>query len=184
MALIAEEVVEEWLNQQGYFTIRGIKLGVHEMDILAVKLDGEKADLRHYEVQASINPVSYISSVPKAIQKSTGRAASSSKTRTQEEILVGVREWIEKKFLHPRKGKLRQQLFAGEWSFYFVVNVVKHSDEIEEFERSQVTILRLRDILNSLKDSSQRTYSASGKDLVDLMLMDTARYGASTSSQA
>lgn len=47
MALIAEEVVEEWLNQQGYFTIRGIKIGVHEMDILAVKFEGSKSDLRH-----------------------------------------------------------------------------------------------------------------------------------------
>ena len=33
MVLIAEEVVEEWLNQQGFFTIQGIRLGVKEMDI-------------------------------------------------------------------------------------------------------------------------------------------------------
>lgn len=26
MALLAEEIVEEWLNRQGYFTIRGIKM--------------------------------------------------------------------------------------------------------------------------------------------------------------
>jgi len=37
VALLAEEVAEEWLNRQGYFTIRGIKLGVHEIDILAFK---------------------------------------------------------------------------------------------------------------------------------------------------
>ena len=33
MALLAEELVEEWLNRQGYFTIRGIKFGVHEIDL-------------------------------------------------------------------------------------------------------------------------------------------------------
>ena len=33
MALLAEELVEEWLNRHGYFTIRGVKLGVHEMDL-------------------------------------------------------------------------------------------------------------------------------------------------------
>ena len=33
MALLAEEIVEEWLNRQGYFTIRGVKVGVHEMDL-------------------------------------------------------------------------------------------------------------------------------------------------------
>jgi hypothetical protein len=37
MALLAEEIVEEWLNRHGYFTICGIKMGVHEIDLLAVK---------------------------------------------------------------------------------------------------------------------------------------------------
>ena len=37
MALLAEEVVEEWLNRKGYFTIRGAKVGVPEMDLLAVR---------------------------------------------------------------------------------------------------------------------------------------------------
>jgi hypothetical protein len=36
MALLAEEIVEEWLNRNGYFTIRGIKLGVQEIDLLAL----------------------------------------------------------------------------------------------------------------------------------------------------
>ena len=27
MALLAEEIVEEWLNHRGYFTIRGVKSG-------------------------------------------------------------------------------------------------------------------------------------------------------------
>ena len=173
MALIAEEVVEEWLNQQGYFTIRGIKLGVHEMDILAVKIQGTNVDLRHYEVQASVNPVSYISSVPKAIQKSEGRHANSAKARTSEEIAEGVKEWIEKKFLHPKKQNLRQWLAAGEWSFHFVVNEVAHEEELEEFKKSQVTVDRLRDVLEDLKDTASRKYTASGKDLIDLMLMDS-----------
>ena len=33
---IDEEVVEEWLNRNGYFTIRGIKVGVDEIDTLAI----------------------------------------------------------------------------------------------------------------------------------------------------
>jgi len=40
MSLLAEEIVEEWLNRDGYFTIRGIKLGVHEIDLLALKVRG------------------------------------------------------------------------------------------------------------------------------------------------
>ncbi|HPO15410.1 MAG TPA: hypothetical protein PLI09_18345 [Candidatus Hydrogenedentes bacterium] len=33
MSLLAEEVFEEWLNRNGYFTIRGINVGVYEIDI-------------------------------------------------------------------------------------------------------------------------------------------------------
>ncbi|MGE0557802.1 MAG: hypothetical protein AB7E73_12575 [Burkholderiales bacterium] len=88
MALLAEEIVEEWLNRQGYFTIRGIKVGVHEIDLLAVKhhVDG-KPECRHLEVQASMRPVSYISRVPKRDQKNS-RAKNSAK-RSVEELVVG-----------------------------------------------------------------------------------------------
>jgi hypothetical protein len=72
MALLAEEIVEEWLNRQGYFTIRGIKIGVHEIDLLAIKISDDHVDCRHIEVTASIHPVSYITDVPKAIQKKLG----------------------------------------------------------------------------------------------------------------
>lgn len=91
MALLAEEIVEEWLNRQGYFTIRGVKLGVHEIDLLAVKWRGDKKpECRHIEVQASMRPVSYISRVPKKDQK-TGRAKNSAR-RSDEELVEGVRE--------------------------------------------------------------------------------------------
>ncbi|MDA3927225.1 MAG: hypothetical protein PF904_21340 [Kiritimatiellae bacterium] len=60
MALLAEEVVEEWLNRQGYFTIRGIRLGVHEIDLLAIKpKKNGKYDCRHIEVSVSTNPIAY-----------------------------------------------------------------------------------------------------------------------------
>ncbi len=52
MALLAEEIVEEWLNRQGYFTIRGIRLGVNEIDLVAVKFrSGESPVCCHVEVQ-------------------------------------------------------------------------------------------------------------------------------------
>lgn len=53
MALLAEELVEEWLNRQGYFTIRGLKVGVHEIDILAVRPCPSGIECRRLEVQAS-----------------------------------------------------------------------------------------------------------------------------------
>jgi hypothetical protein len=73
MALLAEELVEEWLNRRGYFTIRGVKLGVHEIDLLAIRPSASGLECRHLEVQASVRPVSYITRVPKDVQKATGR---------------------------------------------------------------------------------------------------------------
>jgi hypothetical protein len=129
MALLAEEIVEEWLNRQGYFTIRGIKMGVQEIDLLAVKsLDNGEIECRHIEVQASMRPVSYISNVPKENQKA-GRAANSAK-RSDEELVLGVSEWVEKKFKKPEKKALMRALWNGHWSSELVVNNVKFEEEL------------------------------------------------------
>ncbi len=57
--LLGEEVVEEWLNRNGYFTIRGIRVRVDEIDILAIRpLPDGKHECRHIEVQLSINSIS------------------------------------------------------------------------------------------------------------------------------
>jgi hypothetical protein len=38
----SEEIVEYWLNVvRGFFTLRGLKVGIREIDFLAVKPDGE-----------------------------------------------------------------------------------------------------------------------------------------------
>ena len=77
MSLLGEEVVEEWLNRNGYFTIRGVKVGVDEIDILAIKpLPDGTHECRHIEVQVSINPISYITKVPAAIRKANWHRCS------------------------------------------------------------------------------------------------------------
>ena len=164
MVLIAEEVVEEWLNQQRFFTIRGVKLGVKEMDILAIREGEDGIERHHYEVHASINPMSYISAVPKAIQRAEGRSANSAKKRTPEQLELGVKEWIQKKFKDPKKAELRQQLSAGEWKYHFVLHKVRHQDELVIFEISEVKILYLKEILTDLKAGGD--YTASGKDWI------------------
>jgi hypothetical protein len=169
MALLAEEIVEEWLNRKGYFTIRGIKMGVHEIDLVAVKRtpNGE-VECRHIEVQASMRPVSYISRVPKELQK-TGRAANSAK-RSESELRVGVKEWIEKKFRMPGKLKLMKTLWGGSWSEELVLHVVKSEDEVELIKNHGINILRLRDIIQSLAEEHfPLVNAAAGADLVDLM---------------
>lgn len=172
MALLAEEIVEEWLNRRGYFTIRGIKLGVHEIDLLAVKLTDKGPDCRHIEVTASVNPVSYITDVPKAIQKSTGRKPKSQKFRSTEELRIGVQEWIEKKFNLERKRQLRQELFQGNWSFELVVHKYKHPEEVALIEEAGIIIYQLQDVVRELASEETVIASASGASLVELVMLE------------
>ena len=170
MALLAEEIVEEWLNRQGYFTIRGIRLGVDELDLLAVMVrSGTLLDCRHVEVQASMRPVSYISKVPKSIRKA-GRAANSA-ARSPEELVEGVAEWVEGKFHAPRKRELMETLWGGEWSSELVVNNVKSADEVKLIQQHGISIHRLPDIVSEIQSSDFPIKSAAGSDFIDLLQM-------------
>ena len=53
MPLLAEEVVQEWLNRQGFFTIRGIKAGNSEIDLLAVRVVQYRGPLCQDRIWAS-----------------------------------------------------------------------------------------------------------------------------------
>lgn len=171
MALLAEEIVEEWLNRQGFFTIRGIRLGVNEVDLVAVKFsEGQEVVCRHIEVQASMRPVSYISKVPKAARKS-GRAPNSA-ARSEEELVEGVAEWVEGKFFAAKKRALMQTLCNGDWSSELVINNVKSEKEVGLISERGITIHRLSDIVLELNDSSKFPIkSAAGSDFIDLLQM-------------
>lgn len=174
MALLAEEIVEEWLNRQGYFTIRGIKMGVQEIDLLAVKWQADGfVDCRHIEVQASMRPVSYISRVPKEEQKA-GRAANSAK-RSAEELVQGVAEWVEKKFHRSDKKSLMAKLWNGNWTSELVVNVVKSDEELKLIAERGIKIHRLGDIVSVLAKEHFVIGSASGADIIDLIHMSRGK---------
>jgi hypothetical protein len=173
MALLGEEVVEEWLNRNGYFTIRGIKIGVQEIDILAFKPDSKgRHECRHIEVQASSNPIAYISKVPKRIQDARGIGPDNAKERTQDELKEGIMEWVEKKFNHPKKIEMRKKLFPGDWSRELVVNAVKHSGELELFREAGINIINLRDIVREMGQTNTIIQSAAGGDLFNLMRLE------------
>ncbi len=170
MAKLAEEQVEEWLNRQGYFTIRGVKLGVDEMDLLAMKISEDGTlDCRHIEVQASMRPVSYISQVPKEVQKQ-GRAADSAK-RTPEEFIQGVKEWVEKKYNKPNKIKLLNHVFPKGYRKELVINTVKNVEEVDLIQKEGIAIINLSQIINELRDAKFIIPVAAGGDFVDLLNM-------------
>jgi len=170
MALLGEEVVEEWLNRNGYFTIRGIKLGVHEIDLLAFKPSGDgNHECRHIEVQMSVNPVAYISKVPMRIQKERGIGPDNAKTRTAEELEAGILEWVQKKFNHPKKLSLKRKLYNGAWTRELVVNRVRHPEELDIFQAQGIKIWQVEDIVKKMLEGSSVISSASGGDLLNLI---------------
>lgn len=172
MSLLGEEVVEEWLNRNGYFTIRGIKVGVDEIDILAIRpLPNGKHECRHIEVQVSINPISYITKVPAAIRKQTGIGPHNAKKRDLAQLAQGVREWVEAKFNAPRKAELRNSLCPGSWTRELVVGTVKHEQELDVLREAGVTIHRLTGILSEMVERRTAVKAAAGADLFDLMLL-------------
>ena len=172
MALLAEEVVQEWMNRQGYFTIRGIKIGVHEIDILAFRPspDGHHV-CRQIEVQVSTNPIAYVSKVPKSVQKKRGIGPDNAKERKTAELKQGIREWIQKKFDHPKKVALRKRLYPGEWSRELVVNAVKHPEELDLFRKAGVNIIQFKDVLRQVQKRSHVIEAAAGNHLLTLMLL-------------
>jgi hypothetical protein len=171
MALLAEELVEEWLNRQGYFTIRGIKLGVHEIDLLAIRLNATGVECRHLEVQASMRPVSYITRVPGAVQKATGRSATSSKVRSNDELREGIREWVAKKFDHEAKVRIRNRLASGPWSRELVVHVVRHAHELKLIAKAGIRVHQLARIVSELKTDHLMFEGAAGTHLSDLVAL-------------
>lgn len=162
MSLLAEVIVEEWLNRQGYFTIRGAKLGNDEIDILAARiLPNGDAERRHIEVQISIKPIGYITTL-----SDKTRAAK----RTPEELSQGVKTWVEKKYHKTNKMNLFEKL-GGNWSREFVIHEVKHQQEIDLIRGYGIKIIFLKDILSELKSTKTIIKSAAGGDLLELMYL-------------
>jgi len=170
VSLLAEEVVEEWLNRDGFFTIRGVKVGAYEMDILAIRpLAGGGHECRHVEVQASINPISYITKLPAALRKQTGVAPHNAKKRDLPLLRESVQEWVGAKFNHPKKVELLNNLCSGDWTKELVVGRVKYEEELSLLKEAGVTVHHLKDILKEMTVKPGVVKAASGADLYDLM---------------
>jgi hypothetical protein len=106
VAKIAEIIVEEWLNRQGYFTVRALKQ-VNEIDLLAYRpgKEGENDAALHVEVNDSPEPQGFL-------------GGSNAKTRMRE----SVEGFIQKKYKHENVIGLRSRMVPnrdplGDWHF-------------------------------------------------------------------
>jgi hypothetical protein len=172
MALLAESLVEEWLNRQGFFTIRGIKQRISEIDLLAIRPTDSGLVGWHVEVQVSFRPVSYICKLPKDVSRATGIARTSAKLRSSDEIGTCARDWVEGKYKSPDKQRLRNQLWPGvDWSFHLVHGVVKDESELAAIKACGVTLSPFHKCLFDLceRDDIVAFSGSAGGDLAEVV---------------
>lgn len=151
MALLDEEVVEYWLNNKGFFCMRGVKTGLGEIDFLAIRPASGGFECWQVEVTVSFRPIGYIG------------GGSSAKRRTDSEVRQGVVDWVEKKFTAPKKVERRDEILPGaEWQKVLVCAEVRHDGELELFEQHGVHVLRYKDLLLDLVESTTQVNSNAG----------------------
>lgn len=162
MALFAETLVEEWLNRQGYFTIRGAKVGRSEIDLLAVSICEPGA--LHVEVSVPTRPMSYI----------TGSGA---KARTPEQLEADVKDWTKKKYGDDKARdskvvQLRETLAPGrEWRYVFVHGPVRYEEELTLIAERGVDLVEIRKVLTQLRDRKRTPFvtSSEASDVAELL---------------
>jgi hypothetical protein len=161
-------VVEEWLNREGFFTIRGVKHGVGEMDLLAVQPQKNGGVIGwHVEVQISFRPVGFISK----LGKDSGSKRSSARKRSFAELDKCARAWVDAKFRSPAKARLRDRIWPGiNWEFHLVHGIVRESTELKIFASEGVILHPFHEILFTLCTRASHSFSASaGGDLAEIV---------------
>jgi len=175
--MVAEDLVEEWLNRRGFFTIRGAKVGNKEMHILALRPGPGEVELWHYEVTGSLRPMSYIAPLPREVQRATGRRSKNAARRSPELVEQGVAEWVQNKYNDESLQELRNNLCRGRWQFAFVYAKAVHGDEeLPLIERARIQVIKLAKIIDHLRQASRMEESklsgAAGSDLSDLVMWE------------
>lgn len=163
MSDLIEDIVGEWLCLKGYFIIRGLKVGLNEIDVLAIRpSQGKVVEAAHYEVQVSTRPVGYIGD-PNA------------KRKTDDEIRESVTGWVKKRYTNPKIVELIQRLVGSRYDRYFVTGNRKHKMELVALRSHGVRIIRFPRVLAELRDLRRKGRGHSGKPPEFLETADAQR---------
>jgi hypothetical protein len=170
MAFLAETLVDEWLNRQGFFTVRGMKDGVAEIDLLGVRPAANGLEAWHVEVQTSFRPIGYIA--PLSTEQVTGFAKSrtSAKLRPAEVMEQAVGGWVAKKFTSRRKHQTRDRAWPGlSWRFVFVHALVKDERELSFIAARGVEVVPFHRVLNELRHGLSDIRGNAGTDVSEIV---------------
>ena len=158
MALLDEQLVEEWLNRQNFFTMRGIKSGNDEIDLLAIRPKPEGLECWHVEVQISYRPVNYIG------------GDTNARKRTKNELREGVEQWVAKKFTSPKKAKRRNEILPdAKWRYFLVHAVLKDEAELVIMKELGVELIPYKRVLADLRLEKQSKSSSAASGIVEML---------------
>jgi hypothetical protein len=172
MALLAEQLVDEWLNRTGFFTVRGIKSGVHEIDLLGIRPNKKGLEGWHVEVQVSFRPMSYIGKLSKEAQKELGaKSASSTKRRSADFIRASIEEWTERKFYSPLKREMRDRCWKGiDWQYKFVHGAVHDQAELALISERNIELISFNRVLRALCELKHgELFGGAGTDIAEII---------------
>lgn len=171
MALLAESLVDEWLNRAGFFTVRGVKHGVGEIDLLGVRPSPSGLEAWHVEVQASFRPLGYIAPLPQESVAGFAKSRTSMKARPQALVEAAVKAWVHKKFTSNKKQSAREAAWPGlNWRFVLVHAAVKWSAEIDAIRKAGIEIVPLHHVLSELGQAeSSGIRGNAGTDLSEVI---------------
>ena len=170
MAFLAETLVDEWLNRQGYFTVRGLKDGVSEIDLLGVRAGKSGLEGCHVEVQASFRPVGYISPISKEQLAGFAKTRTSAKARPDAMLRKDVKEWVHKKFTSKGKVAARERAWPGiSWQYVFVHAVVREPKELSFIAAHNIQVVPFHDVLRQLKHVSTSQRGGAGTDISEIV---------------
>lgn len=151
MALLDEEIVEYWLNNKGFFCMRGVKSGLGEIDFLAIRPNEQSFDAWHVEVQVSFRPIGYLG------------GNTNAKKRTDEEVIEGVEQWINKKFTDEKKVQRRNDILPNaDWRYVLVCGELRHAAEAELMRERGIEVLRYNQIISELTAAKSMVNSTAG----------------------
>ena len=158
MAKLAEQYVIEYLNRQGFATVQGVRKGVNEWDILAIRVSGGQIEARHVEVQVSFDPVSHLSN-------------RNAKKRTDASVVSDMQQWMKKKFIGEKIVSIRNHFYTGLWLYELVHGVLHDNRELEYLRQNAVALRPFANVVTSLCEAHPRKLSfvAEGKDAVEII---------------
>lgn len=164
MSDLIADVVGEWLCLKGYFIIRGLKVGLNEVDVLAIKpRDGKITEAAHYEISIGVNPVGYL-------------GEPSARRQTEAEVRGSVARFVVKKYTNANTVKLIERLVGKKCARYFVTGNRKHEMEIIALREHGIKVIPVTQVLTELRDLRHRKKARKGNAPEFLETSSAQRY--------